>query len=178
MQGPPGTGKTSVIIAIISALLAKHYTLPVKPAQQDQSNHTARSQQAGCEVTPQANDMLLTKDFHTAEGRPKSAGVSRGDSRSRESKFEPKRGEEDLAVGKLFTLEKDKAAKDKAVVLPQFRVLVCAQSNAAIDEVISRLASPGLLTGVCVLASVPLAAQHGAAQHGVAQHGAAQHGAA
>ena len=36
---------------------------------------------------------------------------------------------------------------DRAVALPKFRVLVCAQSNAAIDEVIGRLASPGLLTG-------------------------------
>ncbi len=34
---------------------------------------------------------------------------------------------------------------------PKFRVLVCAQSNAAIDEVISRLASPGLLMGESVL---------------------------
>ncbi len=30
---------------------------------------------------------------------------------------------------------------------PKFRILVCAQSNAAIDEVIARLASPGLLMG-------------------------------
>ena len=33
-QGPPGTGKTSAIIAIISALLAKHYTPPNSKAQQ------------------------------------------------------------------------------------------------------------------------------------------------
>ncbi|KAL0045065.1 hypothetical protein WJX82_006977 [Trebouxia sp. C0006] len=73
LQGPPGTGKTSAIIAIISALLAKHYG-------------TGKGR-AGAGTTP------------------------------------------------------------ASAPTPKFRILVCAQSNAAIDEVIARLASPGLLMG-------------------------------
>ena len=40
----------------------------------------------------------------------------------------------------------NKGSPDRDSSVPAARVLVCAQSNAAIDELIARLASPGLIT--------------------------------
>ena len=39
-----------------------------------------------------------------------------------------------------------KGSPDRDSSVPAARVLVCAQSNAAIDELIARLATPGLIT--------------------------------
>lgn len=115
-QGPPGTGKTSTIIAIISALLSKHY-IPANPKD------------------PKAKPLLpapIPKDpasdsADAAADPPSSslAGSAQGEGSA-----------------------KGRASCDTVPApAPRFRILVCAQSNAAIDEVIARLASPGLLMG-------------------------------
>lgn len=153
MQGPPGTGKTSAMIAIISALLAKHYT----PPPQVIDPHIAASDQGNAGATLHSEKTLLASN--ALDARPGSAEDNKGAKASRRRpKF--KHGEEEQAAGKAGVVA---AEKDKVVVLPKFRVLVCAQSNAAIDEVIGRLASPGLLTG-----EVSSMAWHSVAWHGTA----------
>ena len=125
-QGPPGTGKTSTIIAIISALLGRHYT-PPKP-----SDPKAKSLLPGPPVASPAPDPA-----DTAADVPTSSSL--GGSAQGEG------------------AAKGRAGPDRAPAPgPKFRILVCAQSNAAIDEVIARLASPGLLMGEsCSLTMCP-----------------------
>lgn len=117
VQGPPGTGKTSTIIAIISALLGRHFT-PPKP-----QDPKAKSLLPG---PPAAGPAPDTAD--KAADVPTSSllvGSAQGEGSA-----------------------KGRAGSERAPApAPKFRILVCAQSNAAIDEVIARLASPGLLMG-------------------------------
>ena len=117
MQGPPGTGKTSTIIAIISALLGRHYT-PPKP-----NDPKAKSLIPG---PPAASPAPEPADKAADTSAPSLlAGSAQGEGSA-----------------------KGRAGPDRASApAPKFRILVCAQSNAAIDEVIARLASPGLLMG-------------------------------
>ena len=139
MQGPPGTGKTSAIIAIISALLAKHYTPPLK--------HTTAtlSAQRNCDIEPNSADRIIGVNSGASEAKAKAKDVTANGS-NRQGK--PRNEEAQQFVGKAKGRSGDGPARaERAVALPKFRVLVCAQSNAAIDEVIGRLANPGLLTG-------------------------------
>ena len=120
-QGPPGTGKTSTIIAIISALLGKHY-IPSNPKDPQAKrlwpalSATSPALASNAPAAPSSSSLLPGS---TCDARSAGQGI-----------FKSRAG-----------LETDPAPS------PKFRILVCAQSNAAIDEVIARLASPGLLTG-------------------------------
>lgn len=139
MQGPPGTGKTSAIIAIISALLAKHYTSPPQPLA---PRLDPRIDSLGPMLTPLddpgSSGALTAATSKAHMGVP---NLSRNAVKGTSALVEPNR--EDGRKGRGPGAERD-ATK---VPLPCFRILVCAQSNAAIDEVIARLASPGLFTG-------------------------------
>lgn len=135
MQGPPGTGKTSAIIAIISALLAKHYVPPnpkarqplpgapsISPAQDD----AAPSSSSSSSALPSTNPKQLPQAL---------SSLAPGSSLN-------------SVLGQAVDKGRAGAGTTHAPVpAPKFRILVCAQSNAAIDEVIARLASPGLLMG-------------------------------
>ena len=116
VQGPPGTGKTSTIIAIISALLGKHYT---PPNPKDPKAKPILPEPSADVPTPGSSDVaadLPSSSF--PDGAPVEGSA------------------------------KGRACPDRVPApAPKFRILVCAQSNAAIDEVIARLASPGLLMG-------------------------------
>lgn len=82
--GPPGTGKTSVILGIVSALLA------TKGPPAARATAAATGRRGAADAAPAIRGMRLT-------GPP-----------------------------------------------PNARVLVCAQSNAAIDEIVARLAAQGV----------------------------------
>ena len=141
MQGPPGTGKTSAIIAIISALLAKHYTPPLKHAT------ATLSAQRDCDSELHSANGVTGVDSGASETKAKAKDVTANGSNKQ---GKPKSEEAEQFVGKAKGRSGDgprPAGAERAVALPKFRVLVCAQSNAAIDEVIGRLANPGLLTG-------------------------------
>ena len=124
LQGPPGTGKTSAIIAIISTLLAKHFSPP---------NPKAKT------VNPGASSSSLAQDgpSSTPTVVPKALLP----------------GSQPATLAAQITTSGQASSKGRAgpggapAPAPKFRVLVCAQSNAAIDEVIARLADPGLLMG-------------------------------
>ena len=116
-QGPPGTGKTSTIIAIISALLERHYT-PAKPID-PKAKSLLPVQPAASPALDPADKAADTPTSSLLAGSAQGEGAAKG-----------------------------RAGPDRVPApAPNFRILVCAQSNAAIDEVIARLASPGLLMG-------------------------------
>lgn len=133
VQGPPGTGKTSAIIAIISALLAKHYVPPNPKSRQpspgapsDSPALDAPDPPPSSSLLPQAKpNQVLLGSVTAADGDDPSVSAGQGTSKGRAGAGTP----------------------PASAAAPKFRILVCAQSNAAIDEVISRLASPGLLMG-------------------------------
>lgn len=116
MQGPPGTGKTSTIIAIISALLSKHYT---PPNPKDPKLKPILPEPLASGLAPGTADVATDLPSSSLPGSVQLEGSAKG-----------------------------RACPDRVpAYAPKFRILVSAQSNAAIDEVIARLASPGLLMG-------------------------------
>ena len=133
VQGPPGTGKTSAIIAIISALLAKHYVPPNPKSKQPSPGTPSDSPALDAPDPPSSSSLLplakpkqvLPGSVSVADGDDPSASAGQGTGKGR--------------AGAGTT--------PASAPTPKFRILVCAQSNAAIDEVIARLASPGLLMG-------------------------------
>ncbi len=133
VQGPPGTGKTSSIIAIISALLVKHYVPPNPKAKPCLPGPPSNSPPQDLSVPPSSSSSLPTVKAKRLLPLSSSSTGPRADPSS--SSSEQRSGNSRAGPG---------CAPAPA---PKFRILVCAQSNAAIDEVIARLASPGLLMG-------------------------------
>jgi len=133
VQGPPGTGKTSAIIAIISALLAKHYVPPNPKSKQPLPGAPSDSPALDAPDPPPSSSLLpLAKPKQVLPG---SISAADGDDPS-------------VSAGQGTCKGRAGAGTTPASApAPKFRILVCAQSNAAIDEVIARLASPGLLMG-------------------------------
>ncbi|KAL0017843.1 hypothetical protein WJX77_008034 [Trebouxia sp. C0004] len=134
LQGPPGTGKTSAIIAIISALLAKHYVPPNPKSEQPLPGAPSDSPALDA-PDPSPSSSLLPLLTKPKQVLPPFVSAAYGD---------------DLSVSAGQGTGKGRAGActtPASAPAPKFRILVCAQSNAAIDEVIARLASPGLLMG-------------------------------
>lgn len=133
VQGPPGTGKTSAIIAIISALLAKHYVHPNPKSKQPSPGAPSDSPALDAPHPSPSSSLLplaepkqvLLGSVSAADGDDPSVSAGQGTGKGR--------------AGAGTT--------PASAPAPTFRILVCAQSNAAIDEVIARLAGPGLLMG-------------------------------
>ena len=152
LQGPPGTGKTSAIIAIISALLAKHYVPPNPKSKQPLPGAPSYSPALDApDPSPSSSLLPLPKPKQVLPG---SVSVADGDDPS-------------ASAGQGTSKGRAGAGTTPASApAPKFRILVCAQSNAAIDEVIARLASPGLLMGESsTYTNTSLEAPH--ATHGV-----------
>ncbi len=133
VQGPPGTGKTSAIIAIISALLAKHYVPPNPKSKQPLPGAPSASPALDApDPSPSSSLLPLAKPKQVLPG---SVSVADAD-------------DPNVSAGQGTSKGRAGAGTTPASApAPKFRILVCAQSNAAIDEVIARLASPGLLMG-------------------------------
>ncbi|XP_020107342.1 uncharacterized protein LOC109723385 isoform X2 [Ananas comosus] len=109
IQGPPGTGKTRTIVAIVSALLA----LPSV-----QRKHTSK---------------FLSSD-------PKPSNVGSTNMRAKISQSAAiARAWQDAAFAKQMVRDSEKDFVGPIDRLSKGRVLVCAQSNAAVDELVSRL---------------------------------------
>lgn len=128
VQGPPGTGKTSAIIGMLSALLSTGE----KPqpaagrAQGPAPRPKAASAAAGTLKPP---SVAAKRAASGALAVPKdAAAAAAGDA---DSSLPARAAQSALRLG----------AK------PPVRVLVCAQSNAAIDELIIRLADKGVWCG-------------------------------
>lgn len=136
LQGPPGTGKTSAIVAIISALLAKHY-IPVNPkAKQPLPGPSSNSPPSDAPDPVSSSLLPPTNPKQLLPGPIRSsASVTAKNAMSSSS------GQGQGRAGPVI------ASITAPAPAPKFRILVCAQSNAPIDEVIARLASPGLLMG-------------------------------
>uniref|UniRef100_M8BTR5 Helicase SEN1 n=1 Tax=Aegilops tauschii TaxID=37682 RepID=M8BTR5_AEGTA len=111
IQGPPGTGKTKTIVAIVSALLSLHA---------DNSYNLPRNEsQASAEFTKPR-----TKISQTAAVARAWQDAALAKQQIKDSQRENPRTER-LSKG----------------ILSRGRALICAQSNAAVDELVSRLSN-------------------------------------
>eukprot|EP00879_Flechtneria_rotunda_P007634 GHRR01008006.1.p1 GENE.GHRR01008006.1~~GHRR01008006.1.p1 ORF type:complete len:1552 (+),score=731.37 GHRR01008006.1:78-4658(+) len=115
VQGPPGTGKTSAIMGILSAQLAAKDNDSQRPA-----NRCQKQQQQEANVAGQSTHANAAK----AHAKTADASISSN-------------GKGSLPQGAALSAI-------QFGVTPPVRVLVCAQSNAAIDELITRLADEGV----------------------------------
>ncbi|CAI0375634.1 unnamed protein product [Linum tenue] len=123
LQGPPGTGKTQTILALLSAIL--HAT----PARV----HT----KAGS-VKTKSGPQLSIEDKYTnwARASPWLAGVNPRDA------IMPKGGDDGFFPTTGSELKPEIVASSRRYRL---RVLVCAPSNSALDEIVLRLLRNGVL---------------------------------
>ncbi|CAL1385468.1 unnamed protein product [Linum trigynum] len=123
IQGPPGTGKTQTILALLSAIL--HAT----PARV----HT----KAGS-VKTKSGPQLSIQDKYTnwARASPWLAGVNPRDA------IMPKGGDDGFFPTTGSELKPEIIASSRRYRL---RVLVCAPSNSALDEIVLRLLRNGVL---------------------------------
>ncbi|VAI19196.1 unnamed protein product [Triticum turgidum subsp. durum] len=113
IQGPPGTGKTKTIVAIVSALLSLHA---------DNSYNLPR------------NESLASAEFTKPRTKiSQTAAVARAWQDAALAKQQIKDSQR----------ENPRTERLSKGILSRGRALICAQSNAAVDELVSRL-SKGL----------------------------------
>ncbi|KAL5699448.1 hypothetical protein ACHQM5_030351 [Ranunculus cassubicifolius] len=114
IQGPPGTGKTRTILAIVSGLLAL-------PSQRRRDADTKESSSL------KPNNSAFSSNSRSQISQ--SAAIARA--------------WQDAAVARQ--LNKDEREHSELVEnATRARVLICAQSNAAVDELVSRISCEGL----------------------------------
>ncbi|WOK96345.1 hypothetical protein Cni_G05052 [Canna indica] len=113
IQGPPGTGKTRTIVAILSAWLALH-----------------RVHKNSCFKSPSTNSMRDSNESGYSK-KPVSQSVAIA------------RAWQDAAFANQLIKDTMKDPSAPLVRQPRGRILICAQSNAAVDELVSRI-SEGL----------------------------------
>ncbi|VAI34004.1 unnamed protein product [Triticum turgidum subsp. durum] len=111
IQGPPGTGKTKTIVAIVSALLSLHA---------DNSYNLPR------------NESLASAEFTKPRTKiSQTAAVARAWQDAALAKQQIKDSQR----------ENPRTERLSKGILSRGRALVCAQSNAAVDELVSRLSN-------------------------------------
>ncbi|KAG9449287.1 hypothetical protein H6P81_009252 [Aristolochia fimbriata] len=115
IQGPPGTGKTRTIVAIVSGLLAVSFARK-KDVSRNPCNPSHGSDAAGTNIRAKISQ---------------SAAIARA--------------WQDAAFARQLLKEETKdSSVSKEGPTVRGRVLICAQSNAAVDELVSRISSEGL----------------------------------
>nr|XP_024386396.1 uncharacterized protein LOC112287553 isoform X3 [Physcomitrium patens]XP_024386398.1 uncharacterized protein LOC112287553 isoform X3 [Physcomitrium patens] len=119
VQGPPGTGKTRTIVGIVSALLAWE---PQSSKTSDKNNQrVSTNARGGGAVRPSvSSSVALARAWQHAALALEISG-----------------GKENLSG-------KDKEATMNRGGCGKRRILVCAQSNAAVDELVARLCKDGI----------------------------------
>ncbi|CAM6095945.1 unnamed protein product [Calypogeia fissa] len=118
VQGPPGTGKTKTIVAILSALLALRSSKRTPTA-------------AGTENQPP-----------TSRSNVGMGGFNNSIKSSSRDAAAMSRAWQDAARAKEMMKESEKYSPD--LQGQKQRILVCAQSNAAVDEIVARICKNGL----------------------------------
>lgn len=119
IQGPPGTGKTMTILAIVSVLLAISKT----------SNKSSGGN---------TRDNVYTQQVATSS-------LSRGKFKMSQAAATARLWQDAGHARQLMKYNNKSACKPFEVEGPRTsRVLVCAQSNAAVDELVSRICKHGL----------------------------------
>ncbi|XP_077238567.1 P-loop containing nucleoside triphosphate hydrolases superfamily protein isoform X2 [Tasmannia lanceolata] len=114
IQGPPGTGKTRTIVAIVSGLLA---------------------------LGTSQNNNVSTKQ--TSASRPISAPCTNPRPQISQSAAIA-RAWQDASLARQLFKEEENNFPGVVENSSRRRILICAQSNAAVDELVSRISSDGL----------------------------------
>ena len=141
IQGPPGTGKTSTILGVIAAMLARPLegeTTAVKRkglkellACNDDTMETSDSELADDRINDRIALMRSLRRPHWEDAYPLTLDAVR-DARQVYSAL----GVDKEKVRKVY--------KEGVVVGKRGKILVCAPSNAAIDEIVRRLVKEGV----------------------------------
>ncbi|KAF0714251.1 Aste57867_3966 [Aphanomyces stellatus] len=123
LQGPPGTGKTKTILGLVSGLLSVELPTPAKlaPVNRPALNFNAQSDQPKRVSIQQIKNQQL--------GRQRLVGAMEG----RSSRM-------GLIQRVSIPLGKSSMTKSQSN-----HILICAPSNGAVDELISRLLADGLV---------------------------------
>ncbi|XP_057825136.2 uncharacterized protein LOC131037116 isoform X2 [Cryptomeria japonica] len=116
IQGPPGTGKTRTILAIVSVLLAIN---KISNKGMARGNFSSKNATSSCQ-------------FRGKQSVSQSVAIARS--------------WQDAALARQLTKDANNfPSKSFGMEGPRTaRVLICAQSNAAVDELVSRLCKHGL----------------------------------
>ncbi|CAI5484751.1 unnamed protein product, partial [Closterium sp. Yama58-4] len=122
VQGPPGTGKTHTVWGMLNAIHLVHY---------QRYYHSLLAK-----LAPAASATLLSDD-------PASAGAGSENSGSAEAVGSGGGSIEEV----LESMDRLVAPRRQVRVARKPRMLVCAPSNAAVDELLSRVLSKGFLDG-------------------------------
>ena len=129
LQGPPGTGKTRTILGIVSVFLAG--ALNITP------QGTTRIV-AGASLYGETNDYYYKKNLKNAS---KSSLINAGNelhSRPRSGSLSGSSGTVNANTADVTSITTGAAAAS-SVAVNKTRVLICAPSNTAVDEVVFRL---------------------------------------
>ncbi|KDO29704.1 hypothetical protein SPRG_05655 [Saprolegnia parasitica CBS 223.65] len=137
LQGPPGTGKTKTIMGIISGLLAISLPTPTAPALVDFSGASTSSLPGAVKAT----SIQQIKNKGMSRQRLEGAMAGR-------PMFKPRPASGPRTVSVLPIANKGPETN---------HILICAPSNGAVDELILRLRTDGLVgpDGKPVLVSTP-----------------------
>ena len=129
VQGPPGTGKTKVIAATVDAMLGG--------GCDSRENGNADSNK------PKSSKTLGVSSSSSKYGPAAVAARQRQDDRRK------RLSHDSSGLGKAVSgsIPGGNATGAQTQTLPKRRVLVCAQSNSAVDELVSRFASLFASTG-------------------------------
>ncbi|KAL4205316.1 hypothetical protein AMTRI_Chr01g114000 [Amborella trichopoda] len=116
IQGPPGTGKTKTVVAIVSAMLSLGDAL---------RSHASSDKTGG-------------------SSEPTSSTYSRPRAQQSSQDAQAARAWHDAALARQLVKDEEKGNSSPSERYKRGRVLICAQSNAAVDELVSRITDEGL----------------------------------
>jgi len=138
IQGPPGTGKTSTVLALLTVLLASKKDNRIEGSTQLEDAEVSTEVGEDSEDEKREQERVLKLQAHAPWLRPNFIP------------FSDREWQEVVRPGEAVRVPYTKVAptpvsnEDDASKTPQ-KVLVCAPSNAAVDEVLRRVDRDGML---------------------------------
>lgn len=135
IQGPPGTGKTRTLIGLLNVIHMAHYQRYYEGLLESLEGHTKQSTQR------ESKPPLSRSDPRKSDPRTKA------DSRAG-------KGEQSLLATMMTAMNKTVIAASDPITAPSLtkrtrrpRLLICAPSNSAVDEVLTRLMQSKFVDG-------------------------------
>ena len=153
IQGPPGTGKTRTLLALLSVLLhgggngGETSTAVVAPSTPGQQQQQQQQPSPSAPLSPEDAARLWRRaaPWWGGAADPRDEALEMRRARGSRGGGSENGSESDADAAKSPSSRPSAPIRIRLGRGPPPRVLVCAPSNAALDEVVARLLSPGLL---------------------------------